>query len=157
MKVKFIIPALSEIRMPHYRQIKYSLFAPFGTAQLAAYPDDSDEAEIQDENVERVTLGDQPDVIAIDVRTTSAYRGYELADLYAAGGSYVCLGGLHASALPEEAAQHACSVFLGPGEDTWPRFLNDFRAGVPQPIYRSEHRCLAGEPRPRRDLIHLDR
>lgn len=157
MKVKFIIPALSELRTPHYRQIKYSLFAPLGMAQLAAYLDDSDEAEIQDENVERLKLDDQPDVVAIDVRTTSAYRAYELADLYAARGSHVCLGGLHATAMPKEAALHANSIFLGPGEDTWPRFLSDFRAGVPQPIYQSQYRCLAGEPRPRRDLVHLDR
>jgi radical SAM superfamily enzyme YgiQ (UPF0313 family) len=52
------------------------------------------------------------------------------------------LGGLHVTALPEEAAQHADSIFLGPGEDIWPEFLKDFRAGQPGRIYRSSVRTL---------------
>mgnify|MGYP005852820217 CR=1 FL=1 len=52
-----------------------------------------------------------------------------------------------------EAAQHADSVFLGPGEDTWPRFLAEFRDGRPQRFYASTTRTLAGVPRIRRDLI----
>ncbi len=41
------------------------------------------------------------------------------------------LGGLHVTSLPDEAACHADSIFLGPGEDTWPAFLADYRAGRP--------------------------
>ena len=57
------------------------------------------------------------------------------------------------TSLPEEAAAHADTIFLGPGEDTWPRFLADFRAGRPKPLYRSSVRTLAGLPPIRRDLI----
>ena len=53
---------------------------------------------------------------------------YKLADDYRARGADVCLGGLHVTSLPEEAAQHADTIFIGPGEDTWPAFLEDFRA-----------------------------
>ena len=59
----------------------------------------------------------------IQVYITSAYRAYRLADHYRARGAYVALGGLHVTSLPEEAAAHADTIFLGPGEDTWPRFL----------------------------------
>jgi radical SAM superfamily enzyme YgiQ (UPF0313 family) len=48
-------------------------------------------------------------------------------------------------------------VFCGPGEDIWPAFLRDFRAGRPKPLYRSTERSLAGMPRPRRDLIKRER
>jgi radical SAM superfamily enzyme YgiQ (UPF0313 family) len=65
----------------------------------------------------------------------------------------VALGGLHVTSLPEEAAPHADTIFLGPGEDTWPRFLTDFRRGCPDRVYRSEIRTLAGIPPIRRDLI----
>ena len=65
----------------------------------------------------------------------------------------MALGGLHVTALPEEAAQHADTIFTGPGEDTWPAFLADLRAGHPGRVYRSQVRTLAGAPRPRRDLI----
>ncbi len=153
MKVKMILPALTEALSPFWRPIKYSLFPPLGLATLAAYLDDHDEVEIQDEHVERLTLNDEPDLVVIQVYITSAYRAYELADHYRRRGAHVALGGLHVTSLPAEAAQHADTIFLGPGEDTWPQFLRDFRAGQPGKVYRSTVRTLAGAPPVRRDLI----
>ena len=37
MKVKMILPALTEATSPFWRPIKYSLFPPLGLATLAAY------------------------------------------------------------------------------------------------------------------------
>ena len=153
MKVKMILPALTEAKSPFFRPIKYSLFPPLGLATLAAYLRDDDEVVIQDEHVQTLDTSDTPDLVVIQVYITSAYRAYELADLYRARGAHVCLGGLHVTSLPDEAAAHADTIFLGPGEDTWPRFLADLRAGRPAPAYRSETRTLAGVPRIRRDLI----
>lgn len=61
--------------------------------------------------------------MVIQAYITSAYRAYEIADHYRAKGCYVAMGGLHVTSLPEEAAGHADSIFLGPGEDTWPERL----------------------------------
>jgi len=55
--------------------------------------------------------------------------------------------------LPEEALRHADAVFLGPGEDTWPRFLADLRRGAPARLYASRERSLERLPPIRRDLI----
>jgi radical SAM superfamily enzyme YgiQ (UPF0313 family) len=153
MKVKMILPALTEAKSPFWRPIKYSLFPPLGMATLAGYLRDDDEIILQDEHVEKLNLSDTPDLVVIQVYITSAYRSYELADHYRQNGSYVCLGGLHVTSLPEEAAQHADSIFIGPGEDTWPVFLADYRAGFPKRIYQSKIRTLLGMPGPRRDLI----
>jgi radical SAM superfamily enzyme YgiQ (UPF0313 family) len=153
MKVKMILPALTEAKSPYWRPIKYALFPPLGLATLAGYLDDDDEVVIQDEHVEPLDLDDEPDLVAIQVYITSAYRAYELADHYRKRGAHVALGGLHVTSLPEEAARHADTIFLGPGEDTWPAFLADFRAGRPGRVYRSRTRTLAGMPRVRRDLI----
>jgi radical SAM superfamily enzyme YgiQ (UPF0313 family) len=60
---------------------------------------------------------------------------------------------LHVTSLPDEAASHADHIFLGPGEDTWPQFLEDLRRGVPLPRYVSHERTLAALPPIRRDLI----
>ena len=68
----------------------------------------------------------------IQVYITNARRAYRLADHYRARGAFVALGGLHVTSLPEEAAAHADAVFLGPGEQTFPRFLDDLRAGRPR-------------------------
>jgi radical SAM superfamily enzyme YgiQ (UPF0313 family) len=153
MKVKLILPALTEATSPFWRPIKYSLFPPLGLATLAGYLRAEDEVEIQDEHVERLRLDDTPDLVVIQVYITSAYRAYRLADHYRRRGAHVALGGLHVTSLPEEAAQHGDTIFLGPAEDAWPRFLSDYRRGCPQRVYRSHKRMLAGVPPVRRDLI----
>jgi len=154
VRVKLILPALTEATSPLFRPIKYSLFPPLGLATLAAYLRDDDEVTIHDEHVERLTLDDEPDLVVIQVYITSASRAYRIADHYRRRGAHVALGGLHVTALPEEAAQHADTVFLGPGEDTWPAFLDDFRRGEPRRIYTSTERTLALVPPVRRDLIN---
>jgi radical SAM superfamily enzyme YgiQ (UPF0313 family) len=157
MKVKMILPALAEAESPFWRPIKYSLFPPLGLATLAAYLDPDDEVDLQDQHVEQLRLDDEPDLVLIQVYITNASRAYAIADQYRKKGAYVCLGGLHVTSLPEEAAAHADSIFLGPGEETFPEFLRDFRAGRPKPRYFSAVRDLAGIPPVRRDLIKRER
>lgn len=153
MRVKFILPALTEALGPYWRPVKYSLFPPLGLATLAGHLAEDDEAEIQDEHVEALRLDDRPDIVALQVYVTSARRAYEIADHYRRRGVHVCLGGLHPTSCPDEAAAHADTIFLGPGEDTWPAFLEDFRRGQARPRYASSHRTLDGLPPVRRDLF----
>jgi radical SAM superfamily enzyme YgiQ (UPF0313 family) len=154
LRVKLILPALTEATSPFWRPIKYSLFPPLGLATIAAYLDPDDEAVIVDEHVEPLDTNDAPDLVLIQVYITNARRAYALADTYRAKGAFVALGGLHVTSLPEEAAAHADTIFLGPGEQTFPQFLADFRGGRPAPVYRSTtDRTLARMPPVRRDLI----
>jgi len=153
MRAKFILPALTEAKSPLFRPIKYSLFPPLGLATLAAYLDPDDEITLADEHVETLELDDRPDLVVIQVYITSAYRSYRIADHYRKQGAFVALGGLHVTSCPDEAAQHADAIFLGPGEDTWPQFLRDFRARHPAKRYQSKTRTLLGIPPIRRDLI----
>jgi radical SAM superfamily enzyme YgiQ (UPF0313 family) len=153
VKVKMILPALTEATSPFWRPIKYSLFPPLGLATLAGYLASDVAVQIQDEHVEPLDATDTPDLVVIQVYITSAKRAYHLADGYRARGSYVVLGGLHVTSMPEEAARHADTIFIGPGEDTWPRFLDDFAHGQAASVYRSTVRTLAGLPLIRRDLI----
>jgi radical SAM superfamily enzyme YgiQ (UPF0313 family) len=159
LRVKMILPALTEATSPFFRPIKYSLFPPLGLATLAGYFTDSDEVSIHDEHVEQLRIDDQPDpdLVVIQVYITSARRSYRIADQYRRRGVHVALGGLHVTALPEEAAQHADTLLLGPGEDTFPRFVQDLRDGVPATRYASRQRTLVGLPRVRRDLIQRHR
>lgn len=158
MKVKMILPALTEAKSPFWRPIKYSLFPPLGLATLAAFLSPEDEVELVDDHVERLKTDDQPDLVVIQVYITNAYRAYALADHYRAKGCHVALGGLHVTSLPDEAAAHADTVFLGPGEQTFPEFLADLRAGHPRPRYASTGgRSIHGLPPIRRDLIKRDR
>jgi len=153
MRIKMILPALTEATSPLFRPIKYALFPPLGLATLAAYADPKDVVTITDEHVEKLRTDDEPELVVIQVYITSALRAYRIADSYRTKGCYVVLGGLHVTSLPEEAAQHADTIFLGPGEDTWPQFLRDLRNRPPKKRYQSQHRSLLDLPPVRRDLI----
>lgn len=156
IRAKFILPALTEATSPYFRPVKYSLFPPLGLATLAAYLDPDDEAELEDEHVAalRPAEAGRWDLVVIQVYITNAYRAYRLADAWRASGAFVALGGLHVTALPHEAAAHADAIFLGPGEQTFPEFLADLRAGAPRPLYASlGGRTLERLPPVRRDLI----
>jgi radical SAM superfamily enzyme YgiQ (UPF0313 family) len=153
MKIKMILPALTEAKSPFWRPIKYSLFPPLGLATLAAYCSEDDEIELQDEHVEEIVTDDSPDIVVIQVYITNAFRAYQLADHYRKNGSYVCLGGLHVSSLPQESLQHADSIFIGPGEDTFPQFLADYKNNSAKQTYQNINRTIADIPPIRRDLI----
>src|SRR5678816_3119518 len=83
-------------------------------------------------------------------RTTTVPRAYEIADHYRSRGIKVVMGGMHASALPEEALVHCDSVLVGEAEKLWPTLLADFDLHNLQRIYRHIERFpeLAGLPRP---------
>lgn len=154
LRVKLILPALTEATSPYWRPIKYSLFPPLGLATLAAYLNPDDEAVIVDEHIETLRTDDEPDLVLIQVYITNAYRAYRIADHYRTKGVFVGLGGLHVTSLPDEAASHADVIFLGPGEQTFTQFLRDFRAGQPERVYVSTSgRTLERVPPLRRDLI----
>ncbi len=157
MKVKMILPALAEAESPFWRPVKYSLFPPLGLATLASYLSSEDEVELQDQHVEKLELNDAPDLVVIQVYITNAYRAYKIADDYRMKGSYVILGGLHVTSLPDEASKHADAIFIGPGEETFPEFLQDFKNRNPKKVYRSPIRTLEKLPPIRRDLIKRNR
>ena len=157
MKVKMILPALAEAESPFWRPIKYSLFPPLGLATLAAYLSPDDEIDLQDQHVEQLNFNDNPDLVIIQVYITNAYRAYKIADHYRSRGAYVLLGGLHVTSLPDEAAPHADTIFLGPGEETFPQFLKDFKNRCAKKVYSSSVRTLQGIPPIRRDLIKRNR
>jgi len=78
MRVRMILPALTEATSPLFRPIKYSLFPPLGLATLASFLDLCDDVVISDEHVEKLVVDDEPDVVVIQVYITSARRAYEM-------------------------------------------------------------------------------
>jgi len=160
LQVKMLLPALVEANAPGYRTIKYALFPPLGLASLASYLDPSDAVELLDEHVHApLELSDAPDLLVMSVYITSARRAWAIADAYRARGTYVCVGGIHPTSLPEEASRYADTVIVGPGEGAWQAFLADFRAGRPLARYQASPtmRTLVGIPPVRRDLIDRHR
>ncbi len=156
MKIKFILPALQEAKSPFWRPIKYSLFPPLGLATLASFCSSDDDITIVDEHIEEIDYNDRPDLVCIQTYITNALHAYEIADYYRKEGSYVAVGGLHATSLPMEAKVHADTVLSGLGERAFPDFLSDLRKGKAKPYYQSGEISLDNLPLPRRDLLKRD-
>ncbi len=154
MKIKLILPSLTEAKSAFWRPIKYSLFPPLGLATLAAYLDESDEIDLQDQHVEQLNLNDNPDIVIIQVYITNAKRAYKIAQQYRDRGIFVALGGLHVTSLPEEAEKFADTIFLGPAEQTFPEFLKDFKTkNIKKRYISTKGRTIQNQPAIRRDLI----
>ncbi len=128
---------------------------PLNLAICAAVVPDGWDVEIVDENLTDAPHAPTADVDAVGIgaMTTQAKRAYALADAYKALGVPVILGGIHASALPDEAAEHAAIVCRGDAEATLPRALNDLVAGHPKRIYDWTEDPDAPIATPRKDLL----
>ena len=93
------------------------------------------------------------DLVGITVLSGTALRAYQIADAYRKKGTTVILGGIHPTAVPDEAIGHADAVVIGEAEESWPQVIRDFRRGVLKPFYRQERlTSLSDLPVPRRDI-----
>jgi radical SAM superfamily enzyme YgiQ (UPF0313 family) len=112
--------------------------------------------DLVNEDFESVAYDQDYDLVGITAMTQTAPRAYEIADHFRSRGIYVVIGGIHPTVLPDEAALHADTTIVGEAEETWPRFLEDFRNSQPQRKYMSPvgHRVdLAASPIPRYELL----
>src|SRR5215510_10966872 len=120
----------------------------------ALMPEEEWDVEIQDELVGPFTFERDYDLVLISVTTSVAIKAYEVARIFRVRGATVLLGGIHPSALPEEAARHADAVVIGEAELTLPRLLEDFKAGRLAPFYRMPRMVDTWDRRlPRWDLL----
>jgi radical SAM superfamily enzyme YgiQ (UPF0313 family) len=101
----------------------------------------------------------QCDVAAIASFSAQIKDAYELSDRYRTLGVRTVLGGLHVTARPDEAAQHADAIVIGEGEIGWPVLLADLEAGRLKKRYATDGRSfsLTDAPMPRFDLLDMDR
>jgi radical SAM superfamily enzyme YgiQ (UPF0313 family) len=99
------------------------------------------------------------DLVAISTFTAQATESYRVADCYRSRGTPVVIGGLHATAMPDDALEHADAVVAGEGELCWHRVLRDAEAGRLAGIYRSQPQefDFAHSPMPAFELLDINR
>ena len=101
---------------------------------------------------ELVDLG--PTLVAISALTASIERAYALTALLRAAGLKVIIGGLHATACPDEVEARCDAVAVGDGEPVWLAILNDAAMNTLKPRYRAARQFdLADAPVPRYELL----
>jgi radical SAM superfamily enzyme YgiQ (UPF0313 family) len=153
-RIRLINPnsPLSNITMPEIiRKMTFTrkaLFAPTGLTICAQVMPRHWDVELVDEctleSPHRPTA--DVDIVGISAMTTQAKRAYEIADEYRRLGVTVIMGGIHPSALPDEALQHCDSVCKGDAESTLPHVIADWEAACSgQAPYRPSN-CAGSSP-----------
>lgn len=106
--------------------------------------------------------GDEPaavydcDLVAISTLTAQAFEAYAIADRLLEAGVMVCIGGLHATAVPYEALRHADFVVVGEGENVWPDVVAAAGRGATGVVFDAADHIpvdVAHLPVPRFDLL----
>jgi len=160
-RIRFINPnsRLSTITMPelirHMTFLRKAIFHPTGLSICARLVPEDWIVEIVDEcTLERPHRPKADvDLVGITAMTTQANRAYEIADEYRRLGVTVILGGIHPSAMPEEAAAHADAVARGDAESTLPHILADWQRGRLKRVYDWAAYPPAPIATPRKDLL----
>ncbi|MEN8187202.1 MAG: radical SAM protein [Bacteroidota bacterium] len=82
-------------------------------------------------------LNEKPNIIAFSALTARIYETYKLSERFRENGITVVIGGLHVSALPDEAKDYTDIIVHGEGEITWEALLNDYENNSLKQLYSS--------------------
>ena len=103
---------------------------------------------------EKVNFDGDYDVIGISIMTQTCIRGYQIATEFKKRGKIVIFGGIHATAMPEEAIRFGNSVVIGEAEGLWHTVLDDISHHRLKSFYQLDQLPdLQNHVSPRRDLI----
>jgi radical SAM superfamily enzyme YgiQ (UPF0313 family) len=147
VKIELIVPAVEEnARVPNLALPILASLSP--TDAQISFTDDLLTPIALEKDLKEV------DLVGITVLSKTALRAYDIADAYRRKGIPVVLGGIHPTAVPEEAKEHADSVVLGEADEVWPHLVEDAKTGKLKPFYRQEgYTDLSRMLRPRRDIL----
>lgn len=112
------------------------------------------EAARADESLADAVMQHAPTLVALSALTASVEEAYRFSALLRQRGARTVIGGLHATALPDEACRHCDAVVVGDGEPVWAELLADAERGELRSLYRATTPFdLARAPVPRFDLL----
>jgi radical SAM superfamily enzyme YgiQ (UPF0313 family) len=134
MKLFFIWPNIGDFKTGDEFDDKGRM-EPLIFALLSALTPDHHEKHFFDDRIEPIPFYEKADAVFISIEIFTARRGYQIAQQFRKNGTKVIIGGIHASLLPEEAAQHADSVFAGDAEQGWAELLSDLENNRLKPLY----------------------
>ena len=157
MKLTLIAPAVVD-ETKRGMQGRVFQLPPLALATVAAATPEHVDVEIVDEALEPINYECGADLVGITTLTRFAPHAYTIADRFREKGIKVVIGGMHPSALPDEAIKHCDSVVIGEAEGVWSRLINDFEKKWLKKYYRNKDFVdLSTICTPRRDLYKKER
>lgn len=144
------------LKLPFARRAK-SFLMPLHIATVAAVTPDEFQVDLWDESTmgpaTEADLG-RYDLVGITGYTAHLPRAKAIAQFCRERGVPVAIGGPGISTMPQRHYDDFDILFIGEAELTWPQFLNDWKRGSHQKVYRQVAPVdLALSPIPRWDSI----
>lgn len=132
-------------------------FVRLNLPTIAALTPTGWDVEILDARVKPVDYDAKADLVGITGFTAEMPGAYEIADNFRKKGVKVVMGGIHVSALPDEALQHADAVVIGEAELVWHKLLLDFKRGELKQKYKADKLCdMENMVIPARNLLNRE-
>ena len=126
------------IRPNMFNTVSRDAMQPLAIAALLSLIPKYIEVEFFDERVEVLPDYFETDLVAISVETFTARRAYQIAAKIRTTGIPVVLGGIHPTAMPEEALNYCDAVVIGEAEGIWEEVIEDLKNGSLKRIYSQE-------------------
>lgn len=149
MKIDIIIAYVQRYEFGHERDF----VPPITGIHLAAITPVEHQVRVFHQQLDKLELDTDADLIAISFFSGFAMAAYKLATEFKKRGKTVVAGGPHVTYCQQEALQYFDAIVTGEAENVWPKLLQDVELGQLLPVYAGTPCDMTGLPTPRYDLL----
>lgn len=149
MKIDIIIAYVRRYEFGHERDF----VPPITGIHLAAITPAEHEVRVFHQQVDKINIDTDADLIAISFFSGFAMAAYELAVAFRKKGKTLVAGGPHVTYCKEEALEYFDAIITGEAENCWPVFLKDLENGTLKQVYTGTPSDMQDLPTPRYDLL----
>ena len=137
MKVAFVVPKYDCQQSPLSQFSQCRVLPPLGLARMAGIAGKRAAISIVDERIETPQHKRLVDISIIFINSYNSHRANTIAKQYRNFGSIVVLTGPILTHAPQDAHEHADSLFIGAGEECLPYFFVDHSRNRIKRFYHS--------------------
>ena len=149
MKIDLIIAYVQRYEFGHERDF----VPPITGIHLAAITPAEHKVRVFHQQIDKIELNTDADVIAISFFSGFATAAYKLAVEFKKRGKILVAGGPHVTYCQEEALTYFDAIVTGEAENVWPKLLQDIELGRLQTVYTGTPCDMIGLPTPRYELL----
>jgi radical SAM superfamily enzyme YgiQ (UPF0313 family) len=149
MKIDFIIAYVQRYEFGHERDF----VPPITGIHLAAITPAEHQVRLFHQQVDKIDVNTDADLIAISFFSGFAMAAYTLAVEFKKRGKTVIAGGPHVTYCQEEALTYFDAIVTGEAENVWPELLQDLALGQLKTVYSGTPCDMVDLPTPRYDLL----
>ena len=149
MKIDFIIAYVQRYEFGHERDF----VPPITGIHLAAITPAEHEVRVFHQQIDKIELNTDAEIIAISFFSGFAMAAYKLAVEFKKRGKIVVAGGPHVTFCQAEALTYFDAIVAGEAESVWSTLLRDIELGQLKRVYAGTPCDMTGLPTPRYDLL----